>query len=82
MFPITEPMPASKRRLKEIKINVPEDLLEDAQRLFEAIGVTDGDGHRDVWMDGVYRLAERYNKILVSRKLLRDSVKADETGDN
>lgn len=77
-----ETMPPSKRKLVKIELNVPEELLDDAKRLFDAIGISYGDGYRDAWMAGVYHMAERHNKILVNRKLLSDPAKPDETGNN
>ena len=77
-----EAMPTSKRKLVEIKINVPENLLEKARRVFEAIGITDGDGHRDAWIAGVYHMIECENKALVNEKLLNDSAKTTESEHN
>ena len=65
-------MPKSDQpNLIEIKVNVPAALLKQALDMFDAMGLKPGDAHRDVWMQGVFKMAEDYNQVLMSEKLRR-----------
>ena len=57
--------------LVEIKINVPPGLLAESLEMFESMGLKPGDAHRDAWVEGVQAMAEKYNKVLVNKKLRR-----------
>ena len=60
---------SAQGNLVEIKINVPPELLNDALEMFEAMGLKPGDAHRDAWIEGVQAMAEKYNKVLLNKKL-------------
>jgi hypothetical protein len=62
---------AMAENLKEIKINVPNDLLTEALKMFESMGLKPGDAHRDAWIEGFQAMAEKYNKVLVNKRLRR-----------
>ena len=62
--------------LKELSINLPPELLEEANKIFEEMGIKPGEGHRDVWMAGFYKLLEDYNKLLSNRKM-REAAQSD-----
>lgn len=63
--------------LQEIKINVPPNLLTEAEAMADAIGLSMGDFHRDAWIAGVEAVAERHNKVLVNRSLREKFADAD-----
>lgn len=68
---------SAQPNLQEIKINVPSELLNDALEMFEAMGLKPGDAHRDAWIEGVQSMAEKYNKVLVNKRLRRRLAQGD-----
>ncbi|MDJ0704133.1 MAG: hypothetical protein QNJ46_12690 [Leptolyngbyaceae cyanobacterium MO_188.B28] len=60
---------SSSPDLERLNIRVPAPLLKQAKELAKAMGLSEGDFHRDVWLAGLYQLAEKHNKLLVNYSL-------------
>ena len=60
---------SSSPDLARLNIRVPAPLLRQAKELARTMGLSEGDFHRDLWLSGLYQIAEKHNKLLVNRSL-------------